>query len=125
MRARGGVGLNSIDASSFVIIITKSNHPRRCNLYKIEAPAFSYIFVPFENPSLNMVLFILCTLAIVVSILAAPVDVVKRKSQLPIAAHSDGQTVLLNEIAYYIPSKPEASYPNLRQIWRLTNTGFL
>jgi hypothetical protein len=57
-----------------------------------------------------MVLFILCTLALIVSALTAPVDVVRRGSQLPITAHSDGQTVLLGEIAYYVPSKPEVSY---------------
>lgn len=70
-----------------------------------------------------MLLSKLCTLALIANAAAAPVDVVKRGSQLPIAAHSDGQTVLLGETAYYVPSMPEVSFLRNRQIWRLTNTG--
>ena len=72
-----------------------------------------------------MVQFILCTLTLVVSVLAAPVDIVRRGSQLPITAHSDGQTILLGDIAYYVSSKPEVGYPSVRQTWKLTNLGYL
>jgi hypothetical protein len=72
-----------------------------------------------------MVRFIFCASALVVSAFAVPVDVIRRGSQLPLTAYSDGQTILLGEIAYYVPSKPEVSYPNFRQTWRLTNTGYI
>ena len=46
-------------------------------------------------------------LGLVASISAVPVEVKPRSTEIPFVAQSTGQTVLLNDTAYYIPGKPE------------------
>ncbi|CAO2657183.1 Nn.00g033090.m01.CDS01, partial [Neocucurbitaria sp. VM-36] len=47
---------------------------------------------------------------LVASILAVPIELEQRSTEVPILAKSSGQTVLLNATAYYVPSKPEAIF---------------